>query len=168
MEQSPTSLATYQLYKQPSAQSINQGNISKQYILRQIYEFAHRLREEGNRISAIWVPSQGEITLKTRAKKAAKQATAAERAGSRKLGSKSTILGVTLQKSRENRELPKGIGKYTTGMDRALAGKHTKLLYDSFKRTEAGILAQLCTGMARSNEYLHRVGASELDQCACG
>jgi hypothetical protein len=60
------------------------------------------------------------------------------------------------------------MGKYTTEMDRALPGKHKKLLYDSFKCTEAIILAQLRTGMARLNEYLHRIGASESDQCACG
>jgi hypothetical protein len=69
---------------------------------------------------------------------------------------------------REKRELPKGVGKYTTELDRALPGKHTKLLYNSLKRTEASILAQLCTGKARLNEYLHQVGASKSDQCACG
>ena len=30
------------------------------------------------------------------------------------------------------------------------------------------ILAQLRTGMARLNGYLHRIGAAESDQCACG
>jgi hypothetical protein len=141
---------------------------SGQHILRQIYEFAHKLRIEGNQVSAIWVPSQEKITLKARAKKAAKQATVAGRVGSGKIGAKSTILGRVLRDLKEKRELPKGIGKFTTELDRALPGKHTKLLYDSFKRTEAGILAQLRTGMARLNEYLHRIGVSESDQCVCG
>src|SRR5580704_9896792 len=100
---------------------------------------------EGNQVSAIWVPSQEEITLKTRAKKVAKEATAEGRTGSRKIGAKSTILNAALQDLREKRELPKGVGKYTTELDKALPRKYTKLLYNSFKRTEAGILAQLCT-----------------------
>jgi hypothetical protein len=114
------------------------------------------------------VPSQEEITLETRAKKAAKQATETGQIGRRKTESKTTILAAILQKSKEKRELPKGIGKYTIEMDRALLGKHTKLLYDSFKHIEAEILAQLRTGMATLDEYLHRIGASELDQCECG
>jgi len=35
-------------------------------------------------------------------------------------------------------------------------------------KKEAGILAQLRTGMARINSYLHRIGASGTDQCDCG
>jgi hypothetical protein len=65
---------------------------------------------------------------------------------------------ILLQSLRKKRELPNGTGKYTTGLDRALPGKHTKLLYDSFERMEAYILAQLRTGMARLNEYLHESG----------
>jgi hypothetical protein len=114
------------------------------------------------------VPSQGEITLKARAKNAARQATAEGRTGSRKIGAKSIILNIILRDLREKRKLPNGLGKYTTDMDKALLGKHTKLLYDSLKRIEAGILAQLRTGMARLNEYLHRIGASESGQCVCG
>jgi hypothetical protein len=114
------------------------------------------------------VPAQVEIALKTRAKKAAKEATAEGRLGSRKTGAKSTILNIALQDLRGKRKLPKGVGRYTTELDRALPGKHTKLLYDSLKRTEARILVQLCTGMARLNEYLHRIGASKSDQCDCG
>lgn len=114
------------------------------------------------------MPSQEKITLKTRAKKAAKKATGTGQIGRRKIGSKATVLAAILQKSRGKRELPKGVGKYTTELDRVLPGKHTKLLYDSLKRTEAGILAQLRTGIARLNEYPHRIGVSESDQCECG
>jgi hypothetical protein len=53
-------------------------------------------------------------------------------------------------------------------MDTALPGKHTRTIYDALKRREANILAQLRTGMARLNGYLHRIGAAESDQCACG
>jgi hypothetical protein len=42
------------------------------------------------------------------------------------------------------------------------------MLYDRLSRTEAGVLAQLRTGMARLNSYLHRIKAALSDQCACG
>ena len=73
-----------------------------------------------------------------------------------------------LQKSRAKREIPKGVGKYTTEMDKALPGKHVKQLYDNFKRPRAQILAQLCTGMVRLNEYLYKIGVAETDRCTCG
>lgn len=157
----PSNLAALQAVKRPKHQS-------GQYVLQQIYKFAYELKTKGNRISAIWVPSQEEIGLKIRAKKAAKQATTEGRTGSRETGAKAAILSTALRNLKEKRGLPRGIGKYTTELDRALPGKHTKLLYDSFKCTEARILAQLRTGMARVNEYLHRIGAAKSDQCACG
>jgi hypothetical protein len=46
-------------------------------------------------------------------------------------------------------------------------GKHTCLLYNSFKRTEAGVLAQLRTGMSLYG-YLYRINAAQADLCACG
>ena len=47
-------------------------------------------------------------------------------------------------------------------------GKHTRLLYDHLSQKEAGVLAQLGTGMARLNGHLDRIGAAPSDQCACG
>jgi hypothetical protein len=35
-------------------------------------------------------------------------------------------------------------------------------------KTEADMLSQLRTGMARINSYLHRIGAAESDRCNCG
>ena len=52
-------------------------------------------------------------------------------------------------------------------MDTALPGKHTRILYDSLKRRETNVLAQLRTKMARLNGYLHGIGAVESDQCQC-
>lgn len=60
------------------------------------------------------------------------------------------------------------VGNFTTKLDRALPGKHTKKLYDSLKKTEAKILIQLRTAMGRINKYLHRIGATESPDCACG
>ena len=48
-------------------------------------------------------------------------------------------------------------------MDTALPGKHTRRLYDSLKREEAYVLAQLRTGIIRLNGYLYQIGAAESD-----
>jgi hypothetical protein len=50
--------------------------------------------------------------------------------------------------------------------DTTFPSKHTKVIYDMFNK-EAGILAQLRTGMARINDYLHHTGAANTDQCDC-
>lgn len=97
----------------------------------------------------------------------AKQTSAPGQLGQEGTGGKATILQIALLEQQE-RELPKGIGEYIRELDTALPGKHTKLLYNSFKRTEASKLAQLRTGMSCLNGYLYQIGASETDQCACG
>ena len=66
------------------------------------------------------------------------------------------------------KRLPETVGKYSKKIDTALPGKHTRRLYDKLSWKEAGILAQLRTGMARLNGYLHRITAAPTDQCACG
>lgn len=42
------------------------------------------------------------------------------------------------------------------------------MLYDGLDREKASILAQLRTGHARLNGYLHRIGKAESDLCECG
>ena len=64
--------------------------------------------------------------------------------------------------------LPDKVGRHSKRVDTALPGKHTRLLYDRLSRKEAGVLAQLRTGMAKLNTYLHRIKAASSDQCACG
>ncbi|EAQ84468.1 hypothetical protein CHGG_08482 [Chaetomium globosum CBS 148.51] len=59
-------------------------------------------------------------------------------------------------------------GRHSKRVDIALPGKHTQLLYDHLSRSEAGVLAQLRTGMAKLNTYLHRIKAAPSDQCTCG
>jgi hypothetical protein len=60
------------------------------------------------------------------------------------------------------------VGGFSKRVDKALPGKHTKVLYDGLKRREADTLSQLRTGMARINSYLSRIGAVESDLCDCG
>jgi hypothetical protein len=59
-------------------------------------------------------------------------------------------------------------GQFTRQLDSALPGPHTKVLYDCLNREKASILAQLRTGHARLNGYLHRIGRSDSELCACG
>lgn len=59
-------------------------------------------------------------------------------------------------------------GQFTRQLDSALPGPHTKMLYDCLDREKASILAQLRTGHARLNGYLHRIGKTDSDLCACG
>jgi hypothetical protein len=66
------------------------------------------------------------------------------------------------------RGLPENIGKHSKRIDTALPGKHTRQLYDRLSWKEASVLAQLRTGMARLNVYLHRIKAASTDQCECG
>jgi hypothetical protein len=49
-------------------------------------------------------------------------------------------------------------GQFTRQLDSALPGPHTKMLYDCLDREKASILAQLRTGRAQLNGYLHRIG----------
>jgi hypothetical protein len=81
---------------------------------------------------------------------------------------KSTTINIARAKQQEQKALSEGVGRYSTEIDTALPDKHTHILYNTLKRKEASILAQLRIGMARLNGYLHRIGAAESDQWACG
>jgi hypothetical protein len=74
---------------------------------------------------------------------------------------KSITLNTAAAKQWHKKTSPEGVGGFSRRMDTALPGRHTGMLYDSFKRREASVLAQLRTGMTRLN-------AVESGQCACG
>ncbi len=79
--------------------------------------------------------------MEARAKAMAKQATEqGRRAQKQRPSAKFTIISLTIAKLRQERALPQGVRKFTKELDTALPGKHTQLLYNSFKRTEASIL----------------------------
>jgi hypothetical protein len=141
---------------------------SGQTSIKEIYEVASTLRKGGNSISMIWIPSQESFELGRRAKEAARQATEPGRTPQGQCyQAKSTSINRG-KAEKAIRTLPDEVGKYSREIDTALPGKHTRTLYDGLKRREASVLAQLRTGMARLNGYLHRIGAAESDQCACG
>jgi len=55
------------------------------------------------------------------------------------------------------------VGRYSKRIDTALPGKHTRLLYDHLSQKEAGVLAQLRTGIVKLNIYLYQIIAASLD-----
>jgi ribonuclease HI len=157
-----SSQAAMQAASQPRQQS---GQAS----LKQIYAATQVLREGSNSVLIVWAPSEGDFELGRRAKAAARQATEQEELP-QGLSSqaKSTTINTARTERQKDRKLPEGIGTYSKQLDTALPGNHTRVIYDKLTRQEANVLAQLRTGMARLNGYLHRIGAVESGQCACG
>jgi hypothetical protein len=142
---------------------------SGQGSIKQIYHGVRALRERGNTVRGQWVPSQRKLEVSCFAKRAAKKTTERGRTPEgQSQQAKATILHEIRRRINASVALPEGIGKHSKEVDAALPGKHTKAIYDTLNKKEAGTLAQLRTGMARINGYLHRIGASDTDQCDCG
>ena len=104
-----------------------------------------------------------------RAKEKAKEATQEGATPQTRIpGIRSTTLNGARRKLGTRGCLPEKVGKHSKRVDAALPGKHTRQLYDRLSWKEASVLAQLRTGMARLNGYLHRINAATSEQCACG
>ncbi|KAF3346524.1 hypothetical protein VdG2_05329 [Verticillium dahliae VDG2] len=133
-----------------------------------IYEDVDRLRADGNTITAVWQPSSLEDDLLKRAKGEARKASREGATPEKRFPKmRSTTLNAARLKLRVERRLPDNVGKLSKEIDTALAGKHTRELYDNLSWTEASMLAQLRTGMARLNASLFRIRAVSSAQCAC-
>ena len=142
---------------------------SGQQHIRYIYKAIRALRTNGNTVTIRWLPVSEENKLWEIAKGKAKEATkqgATPQVPMHK--ARSTTLNVAWSKRSVRNRLPEEVGAHSKRVDAALPGKHTRQLYDCLTRKEASVLAQLRTGMARLNVYLHRIGAAPSDQCACG
>jgi hypothetical protein len=155
-----SNLLLLQVIKSPKQQS------GQSYIC-QIYKSTHRLHETGNQVFAIWTPESEQIALNAKAKAMARQAAAPIRNVKERTSSAKTIV-LYLAKRKYKGQVFERVGEYTRKFDRALLGKHTRLLYNGFKRSEASILAQLHTGMSRLKGYLYRINAADTDLCTCG
>jgi hypothetical protein len=142
---------------------------SGQEYICHIYDSIRRLQRKGNTMTVIWTPAHDDDKLKKYAKDRAQKATSPESHPPRQRpGMKSTMLNAARAKRGTARCLPEKVGAYSKRVDTALPGKHTRKLYDNLSWNEANVLAQLRTGMARLNSYLHRINAAPSDQCACG
>ncbi len=116
-----------------------------------------------------WAPGGEKIELASRAKREARKATCQGAAPHTRCHQVSTTVRNTIvARQRQGRRIPPKVEKYSKQVDAALPGKHTLTLYDNLKRDEARVLAQLRTGMARLNGYLHQIGKAETYECACG
>ncbi|KZL63698.1 reverse transcriptase [Colletotrichum incanum] len=143
---------------------------SGQQEIWRIYEAINVLKNRGNRVSLFWLPAGVKSKVMKEAKAAAKESTRqGETARKRPTRAYSTALGNALQRAQAiNRRLPEGVGNFSKKVDAALPGIHMRQLYDDLSRKQASVLAQLRTGMARLNWYLHQMGAVATDQCTCG
>jgi hypothetical protein len=140
---------------------------SGQSYIRHIYASMYKLQQTGNQVVAIWAPANEQIPLKEKAKAMARQAVQPPtELKDQPPSAKATVL--RLAKQKHQWKPIQQVGEFTRKFDTALPGKHTRLLYNSFKRTEADILAQLRTGMSRLNGYLYHINAADTDLCACG
>jgi hypothetical protein len=147
---------------QPKQQSGQQSH-------RKIYEEAQNVRRQGNELALMWAPAGTDLMLGKMAKSAAKSATRVGRQPDKDAyQAKSTTFNRAKRGLMRDRQLPANVGKYSKEVDTALPGQHTRRLYDKLNRPEANTLAQLRTGMARLNSYLHRIGAVDSAQCPCG
>ncbi len=142
---------------------------SGQEYIGRIYDSIRHLRREGNTVTVIWTPARDDNKWKKIAKERAQQATGSKaRPPTQRLGMRTTLLNAARAKRGPPRSLPEKVGVHSKRVDTALPGKHTRLLYDRLPWKESSVLAQLRTGMARLNSYLHRINAAPTDVCACG
>ena len=142
---------------------------SGQHHICHIYKSIRALRRNGNTVTIRWLPAGEAKKLWEIAKGKAKQATregATPETQTPRV--RSTTISVAHSKRGTSNHLPDKVGAHSKRVDAALPGKHTRLLYEHLSRKEAGILAQLRTGMARLNSYLYRIDATPSDQCVCG
>ncbi|KAM9874690.1 hypothetical protein VDGL01_11247 [Verticillium dahliae] len=143
---------------------------SGQENLRQLYGIVDQLESRHNKVSLVWVPLGNDLEIISAAKRAACGSTnVGQKARRQPLRAASTSLNrVKRQRRSANCRLPDDVGKHAKKVDSALPGKHTRQLYDDLTWKEASVLAQLRTGMARLNGYLHQIGVATTDQCPCG
>jgi hypothetical protein len=141
---------------------------SGQTTIKRIYEAIQNLQRRGNCISLAWAPISPSFELGQIAKAAARRATEMDCTPGRQWNAAKSTISSTYKARRELRKLSTQTGQHIRQIDMALPGPHTRLLYNSCKYKQASVLAQLRTGMSRLNNYLHRINASETDQCTCG
>lgn len=125
----------------------------------------------GRPVSVHWIPGHSENQGNQEANKLAKSATAegSSTPPARRLAvplsiAKSVVKGYAI-KPDQDAFATSTTGQYTKRIDRALPGKHTRILYDNLTGKEAAVLSQLRTGRARINKYLAKIGAAESELC---
>ena len=141
---------------------------SGQSHISQFYKIVQTLRRNGNTVTALWLPASEECELSRLAKQEAKTSTRPNATPQTQLPRMRSTTHNIARKQGSAKKVPEKVGNYSKRLDAALPGKHTRRLYDQLSRKESSVLAQLRTGMAQLNTYLHRIKACDTDQCECG
>jgi hypothetical protein len=145
-----------------------------QALITQITETIYRLAEMGAKVS-LKPPIAEDCENTTRAHTLARKATEVNNDVNPPPWARVQLRASALRWARANSKQHRKdnfqlwtTGQYTRQLDSALPAPHTKMLYDSLNREKASLLAQLRTGYARLNGYLHRIGKTESNLCDCG
>jgi ribonuclease HI len=140
---------------------------SGQEAIHRIYNAVADLRNRGNMISISWILDK-KAELARAAKEAARQSTEKDSIPKRRPSRALSATLSTAKREQSLKRLPARVGLFSKKVDATLPGKHTRTLYDSLSWREARVLAQLRTGMARLNRYLHLISVAPSDQYPCG
>ncbi|CDM26254.1 Probable transposable element [Penicillium roqueforti FM164] len=109
-----------------------------------------RLRRNGTHTKIRWIPTSDDNKLRGLAKEQARAATKEDALPQERVPRmKPTTLNIARLQGISSDKLPVN------------AGRHAK-------QKEANVLAQLRTGMAGINGYLHQINVADTDQRACG
>ena len=145
-----------------------------QALITQITEAINRLAEMGAKVN-LRPPTEADCENSTRAHTLAREATEVNSNVNFPPWARIQLWASALRWARANAKQHRmdnfqmwTTGQFTRQLDSALPGLHTKMLYDSLDREKASILAQLRTGHARLNGYLHRIGETDSKMCECG
>lgn len=139
---------------------------SGQSTLRKIIECCQKLPN----ITLKWVPTGGEQRGNKEATRLAKLATRSTAV----LPTVGATIAAALHRKARKPKLPfdsynkATSGRFTRLLDKALLGRHVRLLYDPLDRHEAVVLSQLRTARCRLNSYLFRINVIPSASCTCG
>lgn len=150
------------------------GRQHGQSILRLIVEKLRNLAEDdGPEIEFRWVPAHSGVKGNEKPNTLARLATSDQAIIPPRLGC-TVASSATRKISTLGREAlakayaaAKG-GRHTRDLDKALPGRHTKVLYDRLTRPKATVLAQLGTGKCKLKSYLYAIKAEGSNLCECG
>ena len=147
---------------------------SGQFIINRIITEAHMINASGKAsVRFQWSPGHSDISGNDLAHTLAQQATEVGQSVSSMYNQ--PVLQTTALRIAKQIQSPKDesfnnpkTGRFTKVIDKALPGKHTRLLYDKKPHSRASILCQLRSGICRLNSYLFKIKAAASPYCECG
>ena len=146
---------------------------SGQHIINNILESIETLHKDRRvQVTLRWIPGHKGVDGNEAAHNEARRATEEGRRIATPQHPRLKSVALQLAKRRidsESSSAPPKTGIFTRQLDGALPSKHMRKIYDSLGYKEAGILAQLRSGMCRLNAYLAKIKAVESADCStCG